>query len=114
MNLQENMGVEKQRVFEENEICVSDHINGFQYTSTKSDSFVVDMERFSHIIDKDKQVNSRTTVCFPFFSFWSLLVSVHPLFLLKIHNLIQVHPNPPNPLCSSNDKRTHCWSIIFY
>ncbi|XP_055806266.1 uncharacterized protein LOC129874908 isoform X2 [Solanum dulcamara] len=57
----ENMGVEKQRVFEEKEICVSDHINGLQYTSTTSDSFVVNMERFSHIIDKDKNVNSRIT-----------------------------------------------------
>ncbi|KAG5622843.1 hypothetical protein H5410_008061 [Solanum commersonii] len=58
----ENMGVEKQRLFEEKEICVSDHMNGLQYTSTKSDSFVVDMERFSHIIEKDINANSRITL----------------------------------------------------
>ncbi|XP_059292864.1 uncharacterized protein LOC132046298 isoform X2 [Lycium ferocissimum] len=63
----ENMGAEKQRLFGEFEeksvqgICVSDHINGLQYTSTKSDSFVVDMERFSHIIEKDINANSRIT-----------------------------------------------------
>ncbi|KAK6797677.1 hypothetical protein RDI58_005379 [Solanum bulbocastanum] len=57
----ENMGVEKQRLFEEKGICVSDHMNGLQYTSTKSDSFVVDMERFSHIIEKDINANSRIT-----------------------------------------------------
>lgn len=56
------MGVEKQRLFEEKEICVSDHMNGLQYTSTKSDSFVVDMERFSHIIEKDINANSRITL----------------------------------------------------
>lgn len=68
MNLQENIVAEKQRVFgefEEKEISVSDHINGLQYTSTKSDNFVVDMERFSHIIEKDINSNSRITVCFP-------------------------------------------------
>ncbi|KAK4360980.1 hypothetical protein RND71_019932 [Anisodus tanguticus] len=64
----ENMGAEKQRIFEEfegkdvQEICVSDHINGLKYTSTKSESFVVDMERFSHIIEKDINANSRTTL----------------------------------------------------
>ncbi|XP_049382471.1 uncharacterized protein LOC125846840 isoform X2 [Solanum stenotomum] len=57
----ENMGVEKQRLFEEKGVCVSDHMNGLQYTSTKSDSFVVDMERFSHIIEKDINANSRIT-----------------------------------------------------
>lgn len=63
----ENMGAEKQRLFREfeekgvQEICVSDHINGLQYTTTKSDSFVVDMERFSHIIEKDINANSRIT-----------------------------------------------------
>lgn len=56
------MGVEKQRLFEEKDICVSDHMNGLQYTSTKSDSFVVDMERFSHIIEKDINANSRITL----------------------------------------------------
>ncbi|XP_016481135.1 uncharacterized protein LOC107802193 isoform X2 [Nicotiana tabacum] len=63
----ENMSAEKQRIYGEfevkgsKEICVSDHINGLQYASTKSDSFVVDMERFSHIIEKDINVNSRIT-----------------------------------------------------
>lgn len=62
------MGAEKQSLFGEfeekgvEEICVSDHINGLQYTSTKSDSFVVDMERFSHIIEKDINANSRITL----------------------------------------------------
>lgn len=62
------MGFEKQRLlgeFEEKgveEICISDHMNGLQYTSTKSDSFVVDMERFSHIIEKDINANSRITL----------------------------------------------------
>lgn len=63
MNLQENMSEEKGF----KEICVSDHINGLQYASTKSDSFVVDMERFSHIIEKDINSNSRITVSFLFF-----------------------------------------------
>ncbi|KAL3345515.1 hypothetical protein AABB24_024464 [Solanum stoloniferum] len=58
----ENMGVEKQRLFEEKGVCVSDYMNGLQYTSTKSDSFVVDMERFSHIIEKDINANSRITL----------------------------------------------------
>ncbi|KAK4711377.1 hypothetical protein R3W88_005890 [Solanum pinnatisectum] len=58
----ENMGVEKQRLFEEKGVCVSDHMNGLQYTSTKSDSFVVDMERFSHITEKDINANSRITL----------------------------------------------------
>ncbi|XP_060192111.1 uncharacterized protein LOC132621748 isoform X2 [Lycium barbarum] len=63
----ENMGAEKQRLFGEFEekgvqgICVSNHINELQYTSTISDSFVVDMERFSHIIEKDINANSRIT-----------------------------------------------------
>ncbi|CAN4078303.1 unnamed protein product [Withania somnifera] len=54
----ENMDAEKkQRLFGE-----SDHINGLQYTSTKSDSFVVDVEHFSHIIEKDINANSRITL----------------------------------------------------
>lgn len=64
----ENMSAEKQRLYGEfeekgsQEICVSDHINGLQYKNTKSDSFVVDMERFSHIIEKDINSNSRITL----------------------------------------------------
>ncbi|KAF3619176.1 hypothetical protein BC332_04920, partial [Capsicum chinense] len=65
---QEDMGAEKQKLLGESEekgvkeICVSDHINGLQYTSTKSESFVVDMERFSHIIERDINANSRITL----------------------------------------------------
>ncbi|KAL0321157.1 UNVERIFIED_CONTAM: hypothetical protein Sradi_5377200, partial [Sesamum radiatum] len=40
-------------------IPVSKHVNGLQHSSTKADSFVVDMERFSHLIDKDISSNSR-------------------------------------------------------
>ncbi|KAL0305892.1 UNVERIFIED_CONTAM: hypothetical protein Sradi_6006500 [Sesamum radiatum] len=44
-------------------ICVSDHVNGLQHHSSaaKSDSFVVDMERFSHLTEKDMNANSRIT-----------------------------------------------------
>ncbi|KAL0300806.1 UNVERIFIED_CONTAM: hypothetical protein Sradi_6357400 [Sesamum radiatum] len=42
------------------EFPVSEHVNGLQHSSTKSDSFVVDMGRFSHlIIEKDISSNSR-------------------------------------------------------
>ncbi|CAB4294115.1 unnamed protein product [Prunus armeniaca] len=43
-------------------ISVSDHINGFHYTADKSDSFVIDMENFSHGTDKDITPNSRVSV----------------------------------------------------
>ncbi|KAL0353224.1 UNVERIFIED_CONTAM: hypothetical protein Sangu_0903700 [Sesamum angustifolium] len=45
-------------------ICVSDHVNGLQHHSSaaKSDSFVVDMERFSHLTEKDMNANSRITL----------------------------------------------------
>ncbi|XVE51165.1 hypothetical protein DITRI_Ditri02bG0017500 [Diplodiscus trichospermus] len=44
-------------------ISVSDHMNGFQYTTTdKSDSFVIDLESFSHGgANKETNPNSRTT-----------------------------------------------------
>ncbi|KAL0398724.1 UNVERIFIED_CONTAM: hypothetical protein Sradi_2215700 [Sesamum radiatum] len=46
-------------------ICVSDQVNGLQHHSSaaaKSDSFVVDMERFSHhLTEKDMNANSRIT-----------------------------------------------------
>ncbi|XVF25977.1 hypothetical protein REPUB_Repub13aG0260600 [Reevesia pubescens] len=43
-------------------ISVSDHINGFQYTTDESDSFVVDMESFSHGgNDREINPNSRFT-----------------------------------------------------
>ncbi|XP_047944095.1 uncharacterized protein LOC125190751 isoform X2 [Salvia hispanica] len=45
--------------FGENQIIsVADHVNGLHHSTTKSDSFVVDMERFSHLIEKEKIANS--------------------------------------------------------
>ncbi|XP_042068394.1 uncharacterized protein LOC121811593 isoform X2 [Salvia splendens] len=42
--------------FGENQIIsVVDHVNGLHHSTTKSDSFVVDMERFSHLIEKEKE-----------------------------------------------------------
>ncbi|XVE87844.1 hypothetical protein DITRI_Ditri19aG0020800 [Diplodiscus trichospermus] len=38
-------------------ISVSDHIKGFQYTTDKSDSFVIDMESFSHGGGPNKEIN---------------------------------------------------------
>ncbi|XP_011096119.1 uncharacterized protein LOC105175383 isoform X1 [Sesamum indicum] len=45
-------------------ICVSDNVNGLQHhpSAAKSDSFVVDMERFSHLTEKDMNANSRITL----------------------------------------------------
>ncbi|KAI3456411.1 hypothetical protein Pfo_013074 [Paulownia fortunei] len=43
-------------------MSLSDGVNGLQHSSTKSDSFVVDMERFSHLVEKDINANSRTTL----------------------------------------------------
>ncbi|XP_057996875.1 uncharacterized protein LOC110636630 isoform X2 [Hevea brasiliensis] len=52
--LEENMETQK--------ISVLDHINRFQYTTEKSDSFVMDMESFSHVSNnKDINPNSRIT-----------------------------------------------------
>ncbi|XVF27812.1 hypothetical protein REPUB_Repub14bG0141100 [Reevesia pubescens] len=43
-------------------ISVSDHINGFKYTTDKSDNFVIDMESFSHGgTNKEINPNSRIT-----------------------------------------------------
>ncbi|EYU27833.1 hypothetical protein ABFS82_13G120700 [Erythranthe guttata] len=42
--------------------CVSGQVNGLEHSSTKSDSFVVDMERFSHILEKDINAHSRITL----------------------------------------------------
>ncbi|KAJ7946238.1 putative Transmembrane protein [Quillaja saponaria] len=43
-------------------ISVSDHINGFQYLAEKSDNFVIDMDSFSHSINKDSSnAHSRIT-----------------------------------------------------
>ncbi|GMY36971.1 hypothetical protein FCV25MIE_32213 [Fagus crenata] len=52
--LEENMGSQK--------ISVSDHMNGFQYTADKSDSFVIDMDSFSPSNNKDLTANSRITL----------------------------------------------------
>ncbi|XP_051128178.1 uncharacterized protein LOC127249451 isoform X2 [Andrographis paniculata] len=38
---------------------VSDHVNGLQHSTARSDVFVVNMERFSHIVEKDINANSR-------------------------------------------------------
>lgn len=44
-------------------ILVSDHINAYQYSSEKVDSFVIDMDSFSSTINKDIiNANSRTTL----------------------------------------------------
>ncbi|KAA8515465.1 hypothetical protein F0562_018924 [Nyssa sinensis] len=43
-------------------IPISDQINGLQWTNIKSDSFIVDMERFSHLTDQDTTANSRLTL----------------------------------------------------
>ncbi|XP_057961968.1 uncharacterized protein LOC131153577 isoform X2 [Malania oleifera] len=44
-------------------ISISDHINGFQYTRPeKSDTFVVDLDGFSHAVDKDAPKNSRISL----------------------------------------------------
>ncbi|KAG5516549.1 hypothetical protein RHGRI_037306 [Rhododendron griersonianum] len=44
-------------------ISVSDdQTNGLQFTNTKPDSFAVDMDRLSHLADKDKPANSRFTL----------------------------------------------------
>ncbi|XWS18234.1 hypothetical protein CRYUN_Cryun32bG0025800 [Craigia yunnanensis] len=48
-------------------ISVSDHINGFQYKTDKSDSFVIDMESFSEEgggANKEINPNSRSTRSF--------------------------------------------------
>ncbi|GAU14913.1 hypothetical protein TSUD_47060 [Trifolium subterraneum] len=44
-------------------ILVSDHINAYQYSSEKVDSYVIDMDSFSSGINKDIiNANSRTTL----------------------------------------------------
>ena len=54
---------------EAQKLSVLDRIDGFQCTKEKSDSFVIDMERFSHGINKDINTNSRITVSLFYFSF---------------------------------------------
>ncbi|PSS24712.1 Axin-1 like [Actinidia chinensis var. chinensis] len=43
-------------------ISVSDQTNSLQFTNIKSDSFTVDMERSSHLTNKDVTANSRMTL----------------------------------------------------
>lgn len=40
-------------------ISVSDHTNGLHHANSKSESVVLNMERFSHLLDKDVNANSR-------------------------------------------------------
>ncbi|KAM7506212.1 hypothetical protein LguiB_005116 [Lonicera macranthoides] len=42
-------------------ISISDEISRLQHSTLKSDSFIVDMERFSHVTTKDVNPNSRIT-----------------------------------------------------
>ncbi|XVF87672.1 hypothetical protein PTKIN_Ptkin18bG0139200 [Pterospermum kingtungense] len=53
----------EEKIISTQKISVSDHINGFQYsTDNKSDSFVIDMESFSHGgTNKETNPNSRIT-----------------------------------------------------
>lgn len=76
-------------------ICVSDNVNGLQHhpSAAKSDSFVVDMERFSHLTEKDMNANSRITVSSFSLSFflifnllknrWLSVVTFLPVLLLN-------------------------------
>jgi len=43
-------------------ISITDEINRLQHSSSKSDSFIMDMERFSHLTSKDITANSRITL----------------------------------------------------
>lgn len=43
-------------------ISSSDHIYELQHSTAKSDSFVVNMERFSHPLERDKNANSRIAI----------------------------------------------------
>ena len=62
---QKNIGSGTQR------ISVSDHINAFQYTAEKADSFVIDMDAFSSANNKDTtNANSRITVNLSLSSFF--------------------------------------------
>jgi hypothetical protein len=64
-------------------ILVSDHINAYQYSSEKVDSFVIDMDSFSSNINKDIiNANSRTTV--RFFNYFLLYVYDYFIFILYI------------------------------
>ncbi|KAK2977266.1 hypothetical protein RJ640_005528 [Escallonia rubra] len=59
-------------------ITISDQINSLQYANVKSDSFIVDMERFSHVTSKDVTPNSRITVSFSSFPDYALFLDLEP------------------------------------
>lgn len=61
-------------------ISLLDHVNGFHYNALKkSDNFVIDMDAFSHGINKDStnDANSRITVSFFFFNFVFFAAMLH-------------------------------------
>ena len=64
-------GLFLEETMEAQKLTVLDRIDGFQYTKEKSDSFVIDMESFSHGINKDINTNQRITVSFCFFFLFS-------------------------------------------
>jgi hypothetical protein len=68
-------GLLLEETMEAQKLTVLDRIDGFQYTKEKSDSFVIDMERFSHGINKDINTNQRITVSFCFFFLLSFFFS---------------------------------------
>ena len=74
-------------------ISVSDHINGFQYTTDKSDSFVIDMESFSHGgANKETNPNSRITVSFLLKYFFQTISNMMLYFELHVYcSKIQFH-----------------------
>ncbi|KAI5590570.1 hypothetical protein POPTR_004G023000v4 [Populus trichocarpa] len=55
-------GLLLEETMEAQKLTVLDRIDGFQYTKEKSDSFVIDMESFSHGINKDINTNQRITL----------------------------------------------------
>jgi hypothetical protein len=67
-------GLLLEETMEAQKLTVLDRIDGFQYTKEKSDSFVIDMESFSHGINKDINTNQRITVSFCFFFLLSFLL----------------------------------------
>jgi hypothetical protein len=73
-------------------ILVSDHINTYQYSSEKVDSFVIDMGSFSSSINKDiTNANSRTTVRLNIFQkkyhFNLLMIILILYYLLHLTNI---------------------------
>lgn len=54
-------GGSEEKIISTQKISVSDHINGFQYTTDKSDNFVIDMESFSQGGDKKTTIPNKET-----------------------------------------------------